>query len=140
MHGWLILDKPVGPGSTEAVSAVKRALRAGGYGKIKVGHGGTLDPLASGVLPVALGEATKLAGPLSASGPRYVVMAERQWARLGAQEHELYERIPGVRSGRTGHFGEMVLLRRLTPDESHPAANDAVERPDPEPESPGSGS
>jgi tRNA pseudouridine55 synthase len=41
---------------------VKRALRDGGYPKVKVGHGGTLDPLASGVLPVALGEATKLAG------------------------------------------------------------------------------
>ncbi len=64
LHGWLILDKPVGLGSTGAVSAVKRALRAGGYPKVKVGHGGTLDPLASGVLPVALGEATKLAGRL----------------------------------------------------------------------------
>ncbi|HEX8625964.1 MAG TPA: tRNA pseudouridine(55) synthase TruB [Allosphingosinicella sp.] len=62
MHGWLILDKPVGPGSTDIVSRVKRALRDGGYPKLKVGHGGTLDPLASGVLPVALGEATKLAG------------------------------------------------------------------------------
>jgi tRNA pseudouridine55 synthase len=62
IHGWLIIDKPVGPGSTDIVSAVKRALRAGGYPKVKVGHGGTLDPLASGVLPVALGEATKLCG------------------------------------------------------------------------------
>jgi tRNA pseudouridine55 synthase len=62
LHGWLILDKPVGLGSTQAVSAVKRALRTGGYGKSKVGHGGTLDPLASGVLPIALGEATKLSG------------------------------------------------------------------------------
>ena len=62
MHGWLILDKPVGLGSTQAVSAVKRALRTGGYPRVKVGHGGTLDPLASGVLPIALGEATKLAG------------------------------------------------------------------------------
>ena len=62
MHGWLVIDKPVGPGSTQIVSAVKRALREGGYPKVKVGHGGTLDPLASGVLPVALGEATKLSG------------------------------------------------------------------------------
>jgi tRNA pseudouridine55 synthase len=62
IHGWLIIDKPVGPGSTQIVSAVKRALRVGGYAKLKVGHGGTLDPLASGVLPVALGEATKLCG------------------------------------------------------------------------------
>ncbi len=62
LHGWLILDKPLGLGSTQGVSAVKRALRAGGYPKCKVGHGGTLDPLATGVLPIALGEATKLAG------------------------------------------------------------------------------
>ena len=64
MHGWLILDKPLGLGSTQAVAAVKRALRDGGYPKVKVGHGGTLDPLATGVLPIALGEATKLAGRL----------------------------------------------------------------------------
>lgn len=62
MHGWLIIDKPIGIGSTQIVGAVKRALREGGYPKSKVGHGGTLDPLASGVLPVALGEATKLSG------------------------------------------------------------------------------
>ena len=62
LNGWIILDKPLGLGSTSAVSAVKRALRTGGYAKTKVGHGGTLDPLATGVLPIALGEATKLAG------------------------------------------------------------------------------
>ncbi len=61
-HGWIILDKPVGPGSTQMVSAVKRALREAGQPKTRVGHGGTLDPLASGVLPIAIGEATKLAG------------------------------------------------------------------------------
>ncbi len=62
VHGWIVLDKPVGLGSTQAVAAVKRNLRQAGHGKVKVGHGGTLDPLASGVLPIALGEATKLAG------------------------------------------------------------------------------
>ena len=62
IHGWIILDKPVGLSSTQAVGAVKRALREAGEPKTKVGHGGTLDPLASGVLPIALGEATKLAG------------------------------------------------------------------------------
>src|SRR3954453_49981 len=62
LHGWIILDKPVGLGSTTAVSAVKRMLREAGEPKTKVGHGGTLDPLASGVLPIALGEATKLCG------------------------------------------------------------------------------
>ena len=62
LHGWIILDKPVGLGSTQAVGAVKRILREAGEPKTKIGHGGTLDPLASGVLPIALGEATKLCG------------------------------------------------------------------------------
>ena len=62
LNGWIILDKPVGMGSTQAVGAVKRALREAGEPKTRVGHGGTLDPLASGVLPIAIGEATKLAG------------------------------------------------------------------------------
>lgn len=71
MHGWILLDKPLGLGSTQGVSAVKRALRDGGYGKFKVGHGGTLDPLATGVLPIALGEATKLAGRMLDSDKVY---------------------------------------------------------------------
>ena len=71
MHGWIILDKPLGLGSTQGVSAVKRALRDGGYGKFKVGHGGTLDPLATGVLPIAIGEATKLAGRMLDSDKLY---------------------------------------------------------------------
>ncbi len=71
MHGWIILDKPLGLGSTQGVSAVKRALRGGGYGKFKVGHGGTLDPLATGVLPIAIGEATKLAGRMLDSDKVY---------------------------------------------------------------------
>ncbi|KQU93802.1 tRNA pseudouridine synthase B [Mesorhizobium sp. Root102] len=54
ISGWLILDKPVGMGSTEAVSKIKWLFQAE-----KVGHAGTLDPLASGMLPIALGEATK---------------------------------------------------------------------------------
>ncbi|MEW9853752.1 tRNA pseudouridine(55) synthase TruB [Novosphingobium sp. M1R2S20] len=63
VSGWVILDKPLGLGSTQAVAAVKRNLRQSGYGKgVKVGHGGTLDPLASGVLPIGVGEATKLTG------------------------------------------------------------------------------
>ena len=62
ISGWIILDKPLGLGSTQAVAAVKRVCRQAGLGKVKVGHGGTLDPLATGVLPIALGEATKLTG------------------------------------------------------------------------------
>ena len=52
-HGWLIIDKPYGMTSARAVGAIKRSSGA------KVGHAGTLDPLATGVLPLALGEATK---------------------------------------------------------------------------------
>ena len=54
VHGWLVLDKPLGMTSSQAVGAVRRLMDAA-----KAGHGGTLDPLASGVLPIALGEATK---------------------------------------------------------------------------------
>lgn len=71
MHGWIILDKPLGLGSTQAVAAVKRNLRAAGFGKVKVGHGGTLDPLATGVLPIALGEATKLCGRMLDASKTY---------------------------------------------------------------------
>jgi tRNA pseudouridine55 synthase len=71
VHGWIILDKPVGLGSTQAVAAVKRNMREAGYGKVKVGHGGTLDPLASGVLPIALGEATKLCGRMLDASKAY---------------------------------------------------------------------
>ena len=71
MHGWIILDKPLGLGSTQAVAAVKRNLREAGFGKVKVGHGGTLDPLATGVLPIALGEATKLCGRMLDASKSY---------------------------------------------------------------------
>jgi tRNA pseudouridine55 synthase len=54
IHGWIVLDKPMGMTSATAVAAVRRIT-----GAAKVGHGGTLDPLATGVLPIALGEATK---------------------------------------------------------------------------------
>ena len=71
INGWLILDKPLGLGSTQGVSAVKRALREAGEPKHRVGHGGTLDPLATGVLPIAIGEATKLAGRMLDSDKIY---------------------------------------------------------------------
>jgi tRNA pseudouridine55 synthase len=54
VHGWIVLDKPVGMTSTHAVSVIKRLFTAK-----RVGHAGTLDPLASGCLPIALGEGTK---------------------------------------------------------------------------------
>ncbi len=54
VHGWLVVDKPAGLSSAAAVAKVRRALDAE-----KAGHGGTLDPLATGLLPIAFGEATK---------------------------------------------------------------------------------
>ena len=54
VDGWIVLDKPEGMTSTQAVARVKRLFKAD-----KAGHAGTLDPLASGLLPIALGEATK---------------------------------------------------------------------------------
>lgn len=57
IHGWIILDKPAGITSTQALARVRGLI-----GAEKAGHGGTLDPLATGVLPIALGEATKLIG------------------------------------------------------------------------------
>jgi tRNA pseudouridine55 synthase len=73
INGWLSLDKPEGMTSTEAVARVRRITRAA-----KVGHGGTLDPLATGVLPIALGEATKTVA--------YIVNGQKHYrftARLG---------------------------------------------------------
>jgi tRNA pseudouridine55 synthase len=54
LHGWMVIDKPLGLGSTQALGKVKWLLKPE-----KAGHGGTLDPLATGLLPIALGEATK---------------------------------------------------------------------------------
>ncbi|MGH6902643.1 MAG: tRNA pseudouridine(55) synthase TruB [Geminicoccaceae bacterium] len=73
IHGWLGLDKPAGMTSTAAVSRVRRIT-----GAQKVGHGGTLDPLATGVLPIAMGEATKTVAYVMEGRKHY-----RFTARLG---------------------------------------------------------
>lgn len=64
-HGWVIIDKPLGASSAKIVARVKRLANS------KCGHAGTLDPLASGVLPLALGEATKLTQFLSYADKQY---------------------------------------------------------------------
>ena len=68
IHGWLALDKPEGMGSTKAVQIVKKCVG----GNIKVGHGGTLDPLASGLLPIAIGEATKTVDFVTTKSKTYI--------------------------------------------------------------------
>jgi tRNA pseudouridine55 synthase len=71
VHGWLALDKPFGLTSTQALSRVKRLL-----GASKAGHAGTLDPLATGVLPIAFGEATKTV-PFAVDGEKSYRFAVR---------------------------------------------------------------
>lgn len=71
VHGWLVLDKPIDMTSTQAVGRVKWLLKAQ-----KAGHGGTLDPLASGILPIALGEATKTVPWAMEAEKEYVFMIE----------------------------------------------------------------
>jgi tRNA pseudouridine55 synthase len=66
MDGIIVVDKPAGMTSADVVARVKRKL-----GGVKIGHTGTLDPMATGVLPLCLGEATKLSGVLTADDKRY---------------------------------------------------------------------
>jgi tRNA pseudouridine55 synthase len=67
IHGWLVLDKPEEVTSTQAVARCLRLFNAQ-----KAGHGGTLDPLASGILPIAFGEATKTVGYVMEADKDYV--------------------------------------------------------------------
>jgi len=66
IHGWLVLDKPFDLTSTKAVGIVRRIFNAQ-----KAGHAGTLDPLATGILPIALGEATKTVNYVMEGGKEY---------------------------------------------------------------------
>lgn len=75
VHGWVVLDKPLGMTSTQAVGLVRRLFNAQ-----KAGHAGTLDPLATGILPIALGEATKTV-PYAVDGAK----AYRFTVRWGAE-------------------------------------------------------
>ncbi|EIL95092.1 MULTISPECIES: tRNA pseudouridine(55) synthase TruB [Rhodanobacter] len=90
LHGIVLLDKPLGLSSNQALQAVRRLLRAS-----KGGHTGALDPLATGLLPLCFGEATKLAGSLL--GARKAYLAE---CRLGIStdtadsEGEIVRRLP----------------------------------------------
>lgn len=74
LHGILLLDKPAGVSSNQALQHVRRLFRAE-----KAGHTGSLDPLATGLLPICFGEATKIAGVLLGESKAYTVLA-----RLGS--------------------------------------------------------
>ena len=82
VHGWLILDKPLGMTSTQAVGYVRRVFNAQ-----KAGHAGTLDPLATGILPIALGEATKTV-PYAVDGEKAYRFAVRWGAETATDDAE----------------------------------------------------
>lgn len=89
------IDKPLGWTSTDVVRKIKPMLRRAGYPKIKIGHAGTLDPLASGVLLICVGKATKMVDALQSEQKEYVAKVE-----LGATtpsydlEHQVDQRYP----------------------------------------------
>lgn len=123
-NGWIILDKPHGLGSTQAVAAVKRNLRAAGYGKVKVGHGGTLDPLATGILPIAVGEATKLAGRMLDASKEYAFTV-----RFGEETDtlDLEGKIIATSDVRPAPDAITAILTRFTgPIEQVPPAYSAI--------------
>jgi len=106
IHGWLVLDKPVGMTSTQAVGAVRRLFDAR-----KAGHAGTLDPLATGVLPIALGEATKTV-PYAVDGTKHYRFTVRWGA--GTDTDDAEGRITATSELRPTRAAIEALLPRFT--------------------------
>lgn len=106
VHGWVVLDKPVGVTSTAVVGAVKRIFDAQ-----KAGHAGTLDPLASGVLAVALGEATKTV-PFAMDAEKAYVFTVR-WGE-GRDSDDAEGRVTGTSEVRPSHQAVEALIPRFT--------------------------
>ena len=106
IHGWVVLDKPVGMTSTQAVGAVRRL-----YDARKAGHAGTLDPLATGVLPIALGEATKTV-PYAVDGTKHYRFTVRWGA--GTDTDDAEGRITATSELRPTRAAIEALLPRFT--------------------------
>jgi len=106
VHGWLILDKPVGMTSTQAVGAVRRLFDAR-----KAGHAGTLDPLATGLLPIALGEATKTV-PYAVDGTKHYRFTVRWGAATDTDDAE--GRLTQTSELRPSRAAIEALLPRFT--------------------------
>ena len=104
-----VIDKPLEWTSTDVVRKVKFALQHLGYKKIKIGHAGTLDPLATGILLVCIGKATKMVNALQAEEKEYIAELE-----LGAStpsydmEHPIDQHYP------TEHITRQMLEQALT--------------------------
>jgi tRNA pseudouridine55 synthase len=106
VHGWCILDKPVGMTSTHAVAVIKRL-----YSAKRAGHAGTLDPLASGLLPIALGEATKTV-PFVMEGRKIYRFTVRWGEERDTDDSE--GRATATSAGRPGVDAIHALLPRFT--------------------------
>src|ERR1700730_9081285 len=106
VHGWLVLDKPAGVTSTHAVSRLKRLVNAN-----KAGHAGTLDPIATGVLPVAFGEATKTV-PFVQDGEKAYRFTVRWGAETDTSDSD--GRVAAHSNARPAAAGILALLPRFT--------------------------
>jgi tRNA pseudouridine55 synthase len=140
VHGWIVVDKPAGITSTQVVGIVKRVFDAQ-----KAGHAGTLDPLASGLLLLLFGEATKFAGPLLDADKEYLAsikLGER--TATGDSEGEVVEkkglpadlaaRVPGVLGRFTGRIEQVppmysALKHQGLPLYQRARRGETVERP-----------
>ena len=107
LSGILLLDKPAGMSSNAALQRVRRL-----FGGCKAGHAGSLDPLATGMLPLCLGEATKIAGEILSSRKRYrFTIALGARTATGDREGPVIEEAPvprrlagGLRGGARADF------------------------------------
>jgi len=106
VHGWVVLDKPVGMTSTHAVAVIKRLFSAK-----RAGHAGTLDPLASGCLPIALGEATKTV-PFVVDGRKTYIFTVRWGEERDTDDAE--GRVVNASESRPEHGAITALLPRFT--------------------------
>jgi tRNA pseudouridine55 synthase len=106
VSGWIVLDKPLGMTSTQAVGKVRWL-----YGAEKAGHAGTLDPLATGLLPIALGEATKTVPFVQGGGKRYAF--ELEWGSATATDDAEGEVI-ATSDVRPGEAEVRAMLPRFT--------------------------
>jgi tRNA pseudouridine55 synthase len=116
--GWLIIDKPAGLTSSQVVTRLKRATG------MKAGHAGTLDPLATGILPVALGEATKTVGFISKATKRYSFRA--RWG-IATDTEDSDGATIGESGVRPDEAAIRAVLRRFTgPITQRPPAYSAI--------------
>ena len=119
IHGWVVLDKPLNLTSTQAVAIVKRL-----YNAQKAGHAGTLDPLATGILPIALGEATKTVS-FAVDGAKAYRFAVRWGAETPTDDAET---APSATSDRRPTLAEIedVLTRFIGEISQVPPAFSAI--------------